>query len=239
MDGNTVHRWTDIQTGDHGWQFGVLIENGDLVTFVGDMETLRLNWNSVVLWKKIRPVHHEVCRLPDGTFYVHGRQVMNYRGLVVKFPVMIHIDADGVEIDRWSTYDHLDDIKRAFDTRSFLDTVLDKLEASGQKAAAAETLDARSLRLKELDMEVYDYFHMNTTTLIPDTPVGRRDSRFAEGNLLVCFRNVNQIAVLDGDTKEILWVWGRGSSSCPTIPRCSRTGTYSSSTTGPCASTRG
>jgi hypothetical protein len=69
-----------------------------------------------------------------------------------------------------------------------------------------------------MDIEVYDYFHMNTTTLIPDTPVGRKDSRFGEGNLLVCFRNVNQIAVLEKDTKEILWVWGEGELELPHHP---------------------
>ncbi|MGD9142038.1 MAG: arylsulfotransferase family protein, partial [bacterium] len=218
MNGRTVHQWSDIQTGDHGWQYGIPLDNGDLVTFVGDMETLRLNWNSVVLWKKMRPVHHEVCRMPDGTFYVIGRQVENYRGKVVKFPVMIHIDGDGREIERWSTYDHLDDLKRVLDTRSFLDTVLDKLEEMGLESAAAETLDARSLRLEEMETEVYDYFHMNTTSVLPDSPSGRGDSRFAEGNFLICLRNVNQIAVLYRDNKEILWAWGEGELELPHHP---------------------
>jgi hypothetical protein len=218
MNGNKVHQWSDIQEGDHGWQFGVPLENGDLVTLVVDMETLRLNWNSVVLWKKKRPVHHEVCRVPDGTFYVIGRQVMTYRGLAVKFPVMIHIGGDGREIDRWSSYDHLEEIKRAFDTRSFLDTVLDNLKAAGQQSAVAETLDARSLRIEEDNIEVYDYFHMNTIGILPDNASGRRDSRFAEGNVLTCLRNVNQIAVLKKGTMEILWVWGEGELELPHNP---------------------
>lgn len=218
MDGRTVHQWSDIQTGDHGWQHGIPLDNGDLVTFVGDMETLRLNWNSVVLWKKMRPVHHEVCRMPDGTFYFIGRQVENYRDKVVKFPVMIHVDGDGNEIERWSTYDHLDELKQALDTRSFLDTVLDKMEAMGLESATAETLEARSLRLEEMDTEVYDYFHMNTTSLLPDSPSGRRDSRFSEGNFLICLRNVNQIVILDRETKKILWAWGEGELELPHHP---------------------
>jgi len=218
MEGNVVHQWSDIQMGEAGWQHGIFLENGDIVTFVHDMENLRLDWNSVVLWKKMRPVHHEVCRLPDGTFYVIGRQMESYRDLMVKFPVMIHIGGDGREIDRWSTYEHIEEIKETFDTRSFIDTILDNLLADGRGAAVAESLGARSLLIEEMDIDIYDYLHMNTISLLPDTPQGRRDSRFAAGNLLVCMRNVNQIAVLDGVTKEILWVWGEGELEWPHHP---------------------
>jgi hypothetical protein len=218
MEGNVVHQWSDIQMGERGWQHGIFLESGDVVTFVQDMETVRLDWNSVVLWKKTRPVHHEVCELPDGTFYVIGRKMETYRDLLVKFPVMIHIDGEGVEIERWSTYDHIEEMKEAFDTRSFIDTILDKLLAEGRESAVAESLGARSLLLEEMNIEVYDYLHMNTISLLPDTPVGRRDSRFAPGNLLICMRNVNQIAVLEGDTKEILWVWGEGEIEWPHHP---------------------
>jgi len=37
----------------------------------------------------------------------------------------------------------------------------------------------------------YDYFHLNTITVLPETPLGIKDDRFRAGNLLVCFRNVN------------------------------------------------
>ncbi len=218
MEGNVVHQWSDIQMGERGWQHGIFLENGDIVTFVQDMETVRLDWNSVVLWKKMRPVHHEVCRLPDGTFYFIGRKMETYRGLLVKFPVMIRVDAQGKEIGRWSTYDHIEEIKAAFDTRSFIDTILDKLLAEGREGAVAESLDARSLQIEEMDMEVYDYLHMNTISLLPDTPLGRKDPRFAAGNLLVCMRNVNQIAILKADTQEILWVWGEGVLEWPHHP---------------------
>jgi hypothetical protein len=36
--------------------------------------------------------------------------------------------------------------------------------------------------------------------------------------MLVCFRNVNQIAVLSGDRGEILWAWGEGELEWPHHP---------------------
>jgi outer membrane protein assembly factor BamB len=41
------------------------------------------------------------------------------------------------------------------------------------------------------------------------------DSRFQQGNLLVCFRNVNQIAVLEKNSYRILWAWGEGELEWP------------------------
>jgi outer membrane protein assembly factor BamB len=71
-------------------------------------------------------------------------------------------------------------------------------------------VDARPLR--------YDQFHLNTISIIPETPIGKIDQRFAAGNMLVCFRNVNQIAVLAGDTGDVLWVWGEGELEWPHHP---------------------
>jgi hypothetical protein len=65
---------------------------------------------------------------------------------------------------------------------------------------------------------VYNYFHMNTISLLPETPLDAVDSRFRAGNLLICFRNVNQIAILAEGTKEILWVWGEGVLEWPHHP---------------------
>jgi hypothetical protein len=33
MEGNVIHQWSDIQMGERGWQHGIFLENGDVVTF--------------------------------------------------------------------------------------------------------------------------------------------------------------------------------------------------------------
>jgi hypothetical protein len=65
---------------------------------------------------------------------------------------------------------------------------------------------------------LYDYFRLNTVTIVPDTPLGRADRRFAAGLLLICLRNVNQICTLDWDSGEILWSWGEGELEWPHHP---------------------
>jgi hypothetical protein len=221
MEGKVVHTWI-YPAGDekrYDWEDVIMLDNGDAVIIEKYGYLLRMDWDGNLLWRRPLVVHHEVTPLEDGTFYCIVREVKSYRGIKVRFPTIVHLSAEGEEISRWSTYDHLDEIKRVFDQSSFLDTILDTLLKHGDSAEVYAGLpkhpDIAPLRP---GTKFYDYFHMNTITVLPETGLGRRDPRFQAGNLLVCFRNVNQIAVLKGDTKEILWVWGEGDLQWPHHP---------------------
>jgi len=65
---------------------------------------------------------------------------------------------------------------------------------------------------------LYDYHHLNTLEILPDTPLGREDRRFRAGNYLVCLRNVHTIAVLDQDDHGVTWSWGPGELDMPHMP---------------------
>jgi hypothetical protein len=55
-------------------------------------------------------------------------------------------------------------------------------------------------------------------SILPDTPAGESDRRFGAGNFLICFRNLNQIAVLHRDTWKVLWAWGADDLDWPHLP---------------------
>jgi hypothetical protein len=156
--------------------------------------------------------------------YTAAAATTRYRGVLVKFDVILLLDSLGEEIDRWWTYEHLDEIKQAFDEASFLDGILDSLEEEsetptpGRGAAdggSAAGTDPASVKPRG---QIYDYFHLNTVNLLPHTVLSDMDSRFSPGNLLVCLRNVNQVAVMDRSTMKILWVWGEGELEWPHYP---------------------
>jgi outer membrane protein assembly factor BamB len=219
MEGKVVHTWSRPGDDIWVWDHAVMQPNGDVIVINKFKELLRLTWGSEVIWRREMDVHHDVAVLPDGTFYAIIRGAELYRGLIVRFPSIVHFTPDGEEMDRWYTHDHLAEIMEAFDRRSFLDTILDSMLAAGAEIEFTETVPGRIEANTLTDGRVlYDYFHLNTVTILPATPLGERDPRFREGNLLICFRNVNQIAVLDGDTKEILWVWGEGMLQWPHHP---------------------
>ncbi len=219
MDGAIVHTWSRPGDDIWVWDHAVMQPNGDVIVINKFKDLLRLAWDSEVVWQREMDVHHDVAILPDGSFYAILRGAELHRGLAVRFPSIVHFTPDGEEIDRWYTYEHLAEIMETFDRRSFLDTILDSMLAAGSEIEFTETVPGKIEANTLKDGRVlYDYFHLNTVTILPETPLGERDPRFREGNLLICFRNVNQIAILDRDTREILWVWGEGMLQWPHHP---------------------
>jgi hypothetical protein len=221
MEGNTVHTWTYPDDKPRHWDHAVMLPNGDVLVIRKFYDVLKLDWNSNLIWRSKTDSHHELTPLPDGSVLVAARELHIHRGLRVRFPAIVRLDEAGREIGRWSTYDHLDDIKKAFDQRSFIDTILDSLIAEGIDPETWEPFTARAESAKaEIDAWPlrYDQFHLNTISIIPENPIGEKDERFQAGNMLICFRNVNQIAVLSGDAAEVLWVWGEGELEWPHHP---------------------
>jgi hypothetical protein len=210
--GREVHRWIyshfrngqsagETHLGDHA----VLLENGDLIIISRFLELIRIDWNSRLLWKKELHPHHDVVCAQDGTFYVIVREDRIHRGLKVRFPAIVHLTMDGEEIERWSSWERLEEMRRTFNSDPFLDTYLDSaLAGSKLEGSMNSMIEAARKSLHHY----YDYFHMNTVNVMPDNETGKRDHRFRPGNLLTCFRNIDQIAVLEKETYRVMWTWG-------------------------------
>jgi hypothetical protein len=220
MHGRLVQRWGyESEHEDDVCEYAILLANGDVIVVDKFKYVLKLDWKSNILWKTQLVAHHEVSLSPESTIYTISLEGKDHRGFVVRFPVIVELSADGREIDRWSAYDHLEEIKRTFDQRSFMDTILDSLLVRYSWLEVYDKIAARGEAIRLLDARIqYDHFHLNTITVLPDTRLGRTDGRFRAGNLLICFRNVNQIAILDQSTREIQWVWGEGLLEWPHHP---------------------
>lgn len=55
-----------------------------------------------------------------------------------------------------------------------------------------------------------DWAHTNTVEVLPPTFLGKKDARFKAGNILVSFRNLDIIAIIDPDKDAIVWCYGLG-----------------------------
>jgi hypothetical protein len=218
MDGKVVHSWTYAASDTAIWEHAVMLENGDLLVTRKMSSLIKLDWDSNLLWETPLEVHHEITPLPDGTIYTISREIKKHRGLEVRFASIVRLSAEGKVIERWSTYDHLEDIKAGFDQRSFMDTILDEILSKGDMPLDENIVSQPGMFRLKGTREYFDYFHLNTVSRIPETPLGEVDARFEPGNLLICLRNVNQIGILHRDTKEILWAWGEGELEWPHHP---------------------
>jgi len=217
MDGNDVHRWDCSQfTSKGGYHHVHLREDGSLYVIRENVSLYCVGWDSNLIWQEKFKAHHDIAFLEDDSFYALHRKLRGYHDLKVYFDVILHCAEDGQEINRWCTYQHLDEIKEGLDTRLFLDTILDSIKAGGSPRGGI-TGDIKKALGRKGNKKI-DHFHLNTVQVMPTTPLEGLDPRFAEGNLLVCFRNVNQIAILERGTYRILWSWGADELQWPHQP---------------------
>lgn len=219
MGGNIVNRWFYEQDRFNFWNYAILDDDGDLVVLNDTRYILKLDWDSNLVWEQPRPVNHDVAGAPDGTLYAIEYDTRQHRGLTVRFGQIVHLDADGEALGIWSTHDRLDYLKEVLDTSSFLDVILDSMIAHGVSPDTLQRISGKvDVSAVGRGARLYDYFRLNTVTIVPETPLGRRDPRFAAGRLLICLRNVNQICTLDWDSGKILWRWGAEELEWPHHP---------------------
>lgn len=196
MDGKLVNSWPGLDN---------LIMLEDLSFLAYDLDRIGLYyWNSTPIWIHNVGVHHDATITDKGTFLILSREVHRYKNRDVEFDVIIELSPEGEEIYRWSTYDHFDYINKKFHWTSPLDE-------------PAEVYDPECDRGQFGGC--YEYYHMNSIQTLPETPIGKTDKRFQKGNWLISLLEINAIVILDKDTKELVWYWGRGELKGQHMPR--------------------
>ncbi|MFV2071573.1 MAG: arylsulfotransferase family protein [Thermoanaerobaculales bacterium] len=197
MEGRIVHVWSLPE----GRMEAVRLMPDGSIIGVGTDLFFRLRWDSTPVFSVHHPFHHDARSLGEGTFLVLSKETRRYAGRNVDFDLVERRDAGGQLLDSWSTWE-----------------ALDELRLRG-RPSALETPATSS------DPRRYDYFHLNTARPLPDTPLGRRDRRFRQGNWLLCARNTDLVFILDSETRKVVWSWGPGELEWPHAPEMLADGT--------------
>jgi hypothetical protein len=195
MAGEVVHHF-------YGFEMIHMLEDGQ---FVG-MNLKRIGkyyWNSTPIWEKEMPIHHELILSPNNTIFTCSAEMHRYKNRDVNFDVILEFDLDGNELFRWSAYENLEYLK--------------KFHGSSELDVPSPVYDSNCS--KKVGGGCYDYYHINSVQPIPSTSLSEHDQRFREGNLLISFLTFDFIAILDKDTKNIVWSWGPGEIDAQHMPR--------------------
>lgn len=196
MRGRVVHRW-QLPDRYRRCEHIELLDDGDAIFVCTGQGMVRLAPDSSVVWQRRLRVHHDVAALPDGGFLVpYSARARRHQGWDVVFDAIGHLSADGELLDSWSSHELLPAIA---------------------PHVAPRSVD-RQRPEDEAQERAFDYFHLNSIEVLPETELGRRDRRFRAGNLMLCLRNVNLIVILDPTTRELLWHWGPGHLDKPHMP---------------------
>jgi hypothetical protein len=204
LKGEKIHTWR--VKGGKQCQHGVLRPDGSLVMVCFGHGLVAVDWNSEVLLDFRMPAHHDITPLPDGGYLLPYGEMKTYKGRRVIFDGIATISAMGKVVNRWSTFAHLPELQKLH--------APSELDKEGGAAEGALRADEQEL----------NYYHLNTVEVLPETPLGKKDPRFKAGNLLVCFRNVNLLAVLDPSTYAVQWSWGEKILDLPHTPTMTANG---------------
>ena len=194
MEGNEIRRWESEDDDRTGWSRAELFSNGDLLcirTRPGIDELIRFSWEGEVRWRREMYVHHDVEELPDGRILTLTRgpraipRVHATRDTIDHD--LVYLSAEGETLVELSIYEAL--------------------------AAAPEvyTLEAPEVSEGEGKGPI-DLLHCNTVHWIEAPLAG---TPFRRGQVLVTFRHLDLIGVLDVDQARLVWAWGPGELQAP------------------------
>ena len=197
MEGRIVHKW-EFPPIEGKWEDAECLPDGGLLALCVKIAFVKLARNSDIDWQLNLRAHHDIEILEDGSYLVPFYPKLRiYNQRMVYFDSIAHVSEAGKFLGSWSTYEHFDELRKLHGPTPF--------EKSRDEYSTPKN-------------EVYEYYHLNTVEALPDTPLGRRDGRFQEGNILTCLRNVSLILIIDRKSGRIAWSYGPGELDWPHMP---------------------
>lgn len=202
MTGLIIHRWPVTHS-----QLGQLLPNGNLMVdnYRYWLEELQPDGTRIWIWdgnEKLEwAYHHDFYLLNKDEMLLLARKEepvikgFYQKGLepeCMNTDLVLKINRQGDILWEFSFSDHLDEL----------------CKLSGL------SLPVPYCRLKNEDhLEPYgpgDWAHTNTVEVLPSTSLGEKDSRFKAGNILVSFRALDIIAIIDPEKNAFVWCYGLG-----------------------------
>jgi len=193
------------------WERADLLPDGDLIVIGVDpyvwtdggpphriadsaRYVMRLTWQGQVRWKKSLCAHHDIEQTPDG------------RLLLLTFEKRI---VPEIHVSIPTRDDHL----------TLLDTDGNVVESHSMLEAIRRASALFSLH----DMQPFtiggkpfiDLLHSNSVEWMRRKELVGRNPIYDLGNILVCFRHQNRIAVFNWKRNKVIWSWGDGELSGP------------------------
>jgi hypothetical protein len=149
-----------------------------------------------VVWKyadRARFLHHDMERMSNGNTLLvcsNDLDIPQISRRLLTDDCLIEVDPSGKIVWEWRTADHIDDLELPHDVKV---QIMDGYP-SGRRTGLGAPPATKG----------FDYLHMNAASPIPES-AGHTDRRFKPGNIIVSYRYINTLAVVDRDTKRIVW----------------------------------
>lgn len=195
-DGAVVHAWS--HTPCFRWDNTVLLPDGDLLVVGRDGKRTaesrwteghhlaRFSWDGELRWLRRIKAHHDAQLTPDGHVSVLTAEERVLPELRPKKPL---------QVDKLT-------IVSADDGATLEEASLYELLRD-----AGFTFEVRRANR--------DLIHSNSIDWMRRPELAAKHPLYALGNVLVCMRHQDSIAMIDWRSKKVVWTWGRGELSGP------------------------
>jgi hypothetical protein len=201
MEGQIVHEWhvqTTLQS------YCRLLPNGNLIypshdrsdVASGKVGLWEIEPDSRVVWHYRCRTDHDFQILENGHFLINTINETMCPALgpeLKRQPYLVEVTRDKELVWEWRGEEHLEELERLLSPEGW-QHVMDR--AHNEFA--------------------FDWAHNNTLQIIPPNAAYEREkeqggpARFKPGNIIISYRSVDVIAVIDRQTSEIVWAWGPG-----------------------------
>ncbi|MCP3916455.1 MAG: hypothetical protein GY711_12935 [bacterium] len=189
MSGEVLHRWERAydslpdapamqHTTQNAWRRVRLLPDGSLLAIWDGLGLTKLDRGSNVVWHFGGPAHHDLDVAPDGRILVLTRRPAIVSRLNAKQPI--------------------------------LDDAITTLSADGEVLARTSLVEcllnsSYSEHLVRAAREAGDILHTNTLELLDEQSAAAHPS-WSPGDVLVCFRDLDRIAVIDLERRRTVWM---------------------------------
>ena len=196
MYGNKILELEDARSKTTPWKLVKAVDSRRFAALAEDGVILLIDSRSQIEWARQRNFHHDFNIYGDGLLYAIDRRTAR---------------ADEISPNEPILDDHL--IAVAPDESLALDISSVDLILSEPELLAIASAQYRAPRDQQIDV-----FHTNTIDRIHDDVERDGQILFAAGDLLICWRNLDTIAVVDPSVPVIRWYWGPGEIERPHHP---------------------
>ncbi len=190
-DGQRVHAWS--MPGEKAWRRCTLLDNGDVLVIGGiapNTYVLRLGRDGEEIWRVPLAAHHDVGVAPDGRIVALTKTARAIPAVHPTVPVR-------------------DDAVTLFDPR---DPTPESLSLYDVLAASPEVFTFQDVA--ETDGSI-DLIHANSVRFLTDVELSRKSPIYRVGNLVLCMRQQDTVALVDPETGRAVWAWGQGILEAP------------------------
>lgn len=201
MDGTPLHRWAfdyddlpGVPPMEHvtqlGWRRVRMLDDGSLLAIHGGLALLKLDSSSELQWVHAGGEHHDLEVAPDGRIVTLTRRPGELEGLLPGRRVVLEfleiLSEDGEQLQEISLFDAFRETPWMIELESAL---------GGAHRDLSITMDGADAR---------DVLHSNSVQVL-DGAHEEMDPAFAEGNVLVCLRELNAFVVIDPRREKVVW----------------------------------